>query len=604
MQLKVEKDVYVPPKHGLRLLLICILIFFLVFCARFWYLQVLRGDEFTKLSIENRMRSANTFAARGEIYDINGLILAENHIAFAITLVRENISDIDANLAQISKWTGEAYGKIQERFDDGKKVTQVFEPIILAQDLSFEKIASIQTELINWPGIEIIPRPIRNYPQKDIVAHIMGYVAEAKKDELQKDEELDLGDIVGRQGIELTLESELRGDKGLRIMEVDSGGRILQSDIIEEAKAGNNIVLNIDVGLQRNISEIMGEYSGSVVVLDPDTGAIKAFVTKPSYDNNLFVTGFSQYEWNLLREHPRFPLQNRTIQSSYPPGSVWKLMMAALLLENGVSPKEKVFCGGRHEVGNRSFRCWNEGGHGNVDMEKAIVASCDVYFFEMSERYGIDKIEEFAKKSGFGKRTGIDLPHENTGLVPSRDWKLKRINEKWQVGDTINTSIGQGFTLVTPLQMAVHISALINGGNLLKPQLIAHIPPTVVGKLPVQDANLDLIRQFMINTVEFVHSGATARVLNRPDMTIGAKTGTAQVVKLKLIGTRRLKNEEADFYERDHAWMGSFGEKDGKRYVIVTMLEHGGGGGSSAGPVTKAIYELLFPIQTAEAEKE
>ncbi len=599
MEIKLENNNYEPPVHGLRLLQVCIVLFFIIFCARFWYLQVHKGEEFAKLALENRMRTARTFAARGEIYDIKGNVLAENHIAFALALVRENAYDTTASLAQVSEWTGVPFEKIQERYVSGRRLTKAFEPIFLVQDLPFEQIAPIQAELYKWPGIEVVPRPIRNYPQKNNLAHIMGYVAEVKKEELENNEDYSLGDIVGRQGIEYVLEDRLRGVKAYKSMEVDVRGRVLNSKILEEAQSGNNVILNLDADLQKQIADIMGEYSGSVIVMEPDTGAVRAFVTKPSYDNNLFVTGFSRAEWDAVRNHPRFPLQNRTIQSVYPPGSVWKLMMVGMLLDNGIDPEEEVFCGGRYTLGNRTFRCWKDVGHGKMNMQDAVSSSCDVYFFDMAERFGIDLIERYAKASGFGRKTGIDLPHENSGLVPSREWKERRFSERWQTGDTINVSIGQGFTLVTPVQLAVFVGAVVNGGHLLKPQLLASEPTEIKGEFPFTLAHQQLIKDYMIKTVSGGF-GATAKVLARDDVIIGAKTGTAQVVKLKMVGTRRQKNAEADFYERDHAWIGSFAEQGDKKYVVITMLEHGGGGSSAAGPVTKAVYELLFPKEIPE----
>lgn len=594
MKLKFESNSYVPPASGLRLLQFAILLVFFVFCARFWYLQVHRGEEFAVLALENRMRHAKTFAARGEIHDKNGILLAENNITFAISLVREDTPDIQSSLAQVSAWTNLPLETITARYNKDKDFARIFDPIFLVQDLPFELIAPIQAQLDKWPGIQIVPRPVRNYPQKQTFAHIMGYVAEAKTEEIEADDTLALGDIVGRQGLEYVLESDLRGEKALKRMEVDVLGRVLKNNTLKEAKAGQDVILNLDATLQQDIFNVMGDYSGSVVVLDPDTGAVRAFVTKPSYDNNLFVTGFTQKEWDTLRNHPRFPLQNRTIQSIFPPGSVWKLMMAGFFLEHNVNPKETVFCNGTYQLGNREFRCWRHGGHGRVDLEHAIISSCDVYFYEMSKRLGIEAMENFARDCGFGKKTGIDLPHENSGLVPSADWKLKRFNERWQTGDTINASIGQGYTLVTPVQLAVFIASLINGGKLLKPQLIATDEPVITGYTPIREEYQNQIAHYMVETVEAPY-GATARVLKRNDVKIGGKTGTAQVVKIKMTGDRRLKTHEMEFNERDHAWMGSWGEKNGERYVVVTMLEHGGGGSSSAGPVTRDIYKLLFP---------
>ncbi|MBR4422875.1 MAG: penicillin-binding protein 2, partial [Mailhella sp.] len=275
------------------------------------------------------------------------------------------------------------------------------------------------------------------------------------------------------------------------------------------------------------------------------------------------------------------------------PGSVWKLMMAGMLLEKGVSPAERVSCPGFLKVGNHTFRCWSRYGHGGVDMEHSLIRSCDVYYYSMALRMGIDTMEAFARACGFGRRTGIDLPYESPGNVPSRQWKKKRFKESWLQGDTVNASIGQGHVLVTPVQIAVFISSLINGGDLLKPQLVADAPREVVSRSPISAAHRAWIRNAMVKTV--VGQGATAKSLKRGDMTIGGKTGTAQVVKIRMQGERRVKSAEMEFRQRDHAWIGSWGEKNGKKVVIVTMIEHGGGGGSVAGPVTKAVYNILFP---------
>ena len=441
----------------------------------------------------------------------------------------------------------------------------------------------------------------RHYTQGEAFAHILGYVAEASESELAADPDLALGDTVGRQGLESVLEPILRGRKGLYRLEVDVLGRPLSRTLVEAPHSGHNVTLALDARLQHAVMDAMGDYSGCVVVMDPDTGKLLALVTKPSYDNNLFIGGLSQKDWDALRNDPRFPLQNRAIQSIYPPGSVWKLMMAGMLLEHGIEPSEKVFCPGTYTLGNHTFRCWRRWGHGQVDMAQSLIWSCDVYYYTMGEKLGIDNIEAFAKACGYGRTTGIDLPHENSGLVPSRAWKLRRFNEPWQGGETVNVSIGQGHTLVTPLQTAVFLASLINGGDLLKPQLLDDAPREIKGKSPISAAHRELILDYMVRTVEA--EGATAKILKRPDMRIGGKTGTAQVVKVQMQGERRLKAAEMEFLQRDHAWIGSWGEKNGRRIVVVTMLEHGGGGASAAGPVTKAVYDILFPRDETSEQK-
>lgn len=598
MRLKLETEEYRAPRFGLIILQVAIVLLFLVLFARFWSLQVHRGAQFAQLAQDNRLRHERVFATRGEIYDRNGILLAENHIVFNISLVREDCPDVDVALAQISAWTKIPYEKILRRYEDNKHRGRIFEPIFLVTDLPFELIAPITAELHQWPGVDIVARPRRHYPQQNSFAHVLGYVAEAKTKELEKDSDLALGDIVGRQGLELVLEKTLRGQKAINRMEVDVYGRAMSRTTVRDTVSGNNVTLTLDAKLQQSIMALMGEHSGSVIVMNPYSGALHALVTKPAYDNNLFVTGFSQTEWDTLRNNPRYPFQNRTIQSIFPPASIWKLMMVGMFLENGVKPTETVKCTGRYHVGNRVFQCWRVGGHGRVDMERSIVESCDVYFFYYAEQLGIDVLETYARASGYGKITGIDLPHENAGLVPSRAWKQRKIKERWQTGDTVNTAIGQGYSLVTPIQTAVVVSALLNGGQLLKPQILMNTRPEVKGIIPIREEYRKLIVKYMVETVE--GDRATARSLRRRDMQIGAKTGTAQVVKLRMIGNRRKKNHEVEYKERDHAWISAWGERDGETYVVVTMLEHGGGGASTAGPITRKVFSLLFPPEKSK----
>lgn len=594
MQGRIENKNYEPPRMGLFLLQFLIALLFVVFCARYWYLQIHRGEEFARLALENKTKIARVDAARGEIFDVNGVPLAENYITFAITIVREDVLDVNAALAQISEWTNTSYEEVVNTYNKNKGLARSFDPIIITE-VPFETIAAIQGQVNLWPGIYVIPKARRHYPQRNTLAHIMGYVAEATQEELKNDERLSLGDIVGRQGLEYVLEDKLRGVKGIDAMEVDVFGRSLHREVVNTSHSGQNIYLSIDIALQKKIEQIMGEHAGSVIVMNPDTGAIDALVTLPSYDNNLFVTGFSKKEWDAVRNHPRHPLQNRTIQSVFPPASTWKLVMAGALLEKGVNPKSTVFCSGVFRLGNAQFRCWSKFGHGAVDLKHSIMYSCDVYYYEKSLELGIDYISDFAKKCGFGRRTGIELPHEARGNVPDRDWKLKTFKERWQNGDTVNMSIGQGFLLVTPIQLSVYISSLLNGGKLLKPQLVKGAEPEVVGHTPISPEHCKMIADYMFATAN--EPRGTARVIKTEGVITGGKTGTAQVVKIKMQGDRRIKNYEMDFKQRDHAWLAAYAEKDGRRYVIVTMLEHGGGGSSAAGPVTRDIIRLLFPAE-------
>ena len=591
LKIQVEGERYHPPRGGLILLQILVGLLFFVLVVRFWYLQMHRGAEFAQQAQNNRLRIERIFAPRGRIMDDQGKVLADNRTAYGLSLVREDCPDIPATLAQISAWSGIPLPQIWDKFRQDRFKVKSFEPLLMITDIDFDLVARIESEIYAWPGLEIVVRTKRSYPEKDLFAHVLGYVAEANEQEMAADSALAMGDLVGKQGLELELEKQLRGRKGLYDVEVDAHSRVLGKFLREEPRGGKEIRLSLDRDLQEAAWNALGGEAGCVVVMEPNTGKLRALVTSPAYDNNLFAAGISQRDWDALRTNSRFPLQNRVIQSVYPPGSVWKLVVAAMLLERGVTPRESVNCSGQVTLGNQIFRCWKRGGHGSQDMQNALINSCDVYFYQMGERMGIDKLEEFAKASGFGRPTGIDLPHEKSGLVPSKDWKRRRFGRPWVRGETYNVSIGQGYTLVTPVQMAVFVSGLLNGGDLLKPQLLDDAQREIKGRIPAKPSTLNFVVEAMRKTA----AGGTARVVGRKDADMGGKTGTAQVVKLKMAANdRRLRTHEMEYAQRDHAWVTTWGIKDGKSYVVVVMVEHGGGGSSVAGPVAKKVYDHLF----------
>ncbi len=591
--IEVAGEGYQVPRTGVALLYGCVAIIFLVFVTRFWYLQMLRGDEFTRLADSNRTRVEQVFASRGVIQDVTGKLLAENRPAFGLSIIPEDCFDISATLTQISAWTGVPLDLVQGEF---RAHMRPFEPQLLVSGLEFEQVAQIEQELYQWPGVYIEARQRRFYPKADLFAHILGYVSEANEKEIEQDEALSMGDLVGKSGLEIKFESVLRGKKGRNVVEVDAIGRQLLRTCEVQPLAGKSLTLALNADLQKIASDALLDEVGSVVVMEAKTGKLRALVTTPAYDNNLFTARLSREDWSKLQNDPRHPLQNRTIQSVFPPGSVWKLIIVGLLLEQKIPPSATVFCSGKVTLGRREFRCWKAGGHGTVDMMRALVQSCDCYFYEMSQRVGIDNIERYAKACGFGSPTGIDLPHEQGGLVPGKDWKRRRFNEPWQGGETLNVSIGQGSTLVTPLQMATFTAALLNEGKIMKPQLLDDAEPVVTGTLPMEARH----REFLLDSMHETAVGGTARRINRKDAIMGGKTGTAQVVK---IGAVRLKKHQMAYKHRDHAWITTWGIKDGKEYVVVVMVEHGGGGGSVAGPVAQKVYTALFgPDQGAPVQ--
>ncbi|KAB1441863.1 penicillin-binding protein 2 [Pseudodesulfovibrio senegalensis] len=581
-----------PPKAGLLLLQIFILGLFCVFALRLWYLQIHRGEEYAVKARENQLRQEPVFAPRGLILDRNGELLAVNEPAYALGLVREDCKDIKATLAQVAHWTGVPVAELQQRFAKGRKRVKPFEALILIPDLSFDQMAVIEANRLHWPGLDIRVRPRRHYKYGTLMAHILGYVSEANEAEMEKDPKLALGDEVGKQGLELMLERALRGSKGRRQFEVDVNGRKLDERVLRSPRAGQELALSIDLHLQQLIMDWLEGEAGAVVVMDADTGQLHALVSSPSFDSNAFSSGLSPEQWATLRDDPMHPLQNRAIQSVYPPGSVFKLCVAgAGLSYNMVDPRETVFCNGALKLGRHVFRCWRRGGHGKVNFERALVESCDVYFYKLGKKLGVDRMSTFANACGYGVRTGIRLPHEKSGNIATREWKRRRFGERWQGGDDLNMAIGQGFTLVSPLQVARFVAAMVNGGKLLKPQLLKDDKVELLGRVPLNKDQLAMIRKAMHNTVAGAHG--TARRLRTKGVDVGGKTGTAQVVRLT-DELKKLKDKDIPYKYRDHAWMCAYAEKGDRRYAIAALVEHGLHGGSGAGPVVKAVIEYLF----------
>lgn len=581
-----------PPRSGLFLLQALILGLFCLFAIRLWYLQIHQGEEYALKARENQLRQESIFSPRGLIRDRNGDLLAVNEPAYALGIVREDCPDIDKAMHQVAAWTGRDYLELKTFYNKNKLRVKPFEPLILVPDLTFEQLALIETNKLRWPGLEIQFRPRRLYRYGTLLAHVLGYVAEANEEELEKNPELALGDYVGKQGMEFMLEDRMRGAKGLAQYEVDVNGRRLKERILKHPRAGHEISLSIDLELQKLAMDWLDEEAGGVVVMDADTGQLWALATAPSYNSNDFSSGLSLKQWAKLRDNPLHPLQNRVIQSVYPPGSVFKHVVAGAGLHYGMlDPKETTYCPGFFRLGRRIFRDWKRSGHGNVDMEKALVQSCDVYFYKMGKKLTVDRMAEFAKAVGFGKKTGIRLPHEKAGNIPTRKWKRKRFGESWQGGDNLNMAIGQGYTLVTPLQVARFFAGIVNGGKLLKPLLLKDEKTEVQAEIPLSSDQIARLKQALVQTVN--NNRGTCRRLRTKGVTVGGKTGTAQVVRLT-DELKALKDDDIPYRFRDHAWMAAIAEKDGKRFAIAALVEHGLHGGSGAGPVVKAVIDYLF----------
>jgi penicillin-binding protein 2 len=445
-----------------------------------------------------------------------------------------------------------------------------------------------------------------------MMSHIIGYTGEISKEELEKrdDDDMGPGDIIGKSGIEKYLDDYLAGKSGAEQVEVNVTGKVVKALGHISPVSGHNVVLTIDFDVQRAAWEALEGRRGSAVVIDPRDGSILALVSTPSFDPNLFNSGISKRDWDKLSKDPMYPMENRAVSGQYPPGSTYKIVVAAAALAEGlITPDTRFFCNGSFELGNRSYRCWQRHGHGWVNLHRSLVESCDVYFYNLGKMLGVDKLAEYARAFGLGELSGIDLPREKPGLVPTKAWKMARRKEPWQLGETIPVSIGQGFNLVTPVQLANAFGALGNGGVLWRPRIIKQIetvdgkivkayPPEKKRVLPLTPAQIELIKQGLWGVVN--EKGGTGSALRRPEADVAGKTGTSQVVGLPQDEAgRRAKIISGRF--KDHALFACFAPHKHPEIAVAVIVEHAGGGGAVAAPVARKIVDAYFNLKTSRA---
>ena len=594
-------------KRKITFFLFVIIISFGVLILRIWHLQILQKDVLQTLSENNRTKKVLQSDYRGKIFDTNNRVIVDIRSSFNLYITTENANDIKG----IYKIISQRLSMDEKEFHQTVKTAPSYKDILIERDLSREDVAFIEEHKIDLPGIFFKVEPLRNYREDNLAAHILGYVGEISKTQLAaaKNSGYQQGDYIGQYGLEKIYENTLRGKKGSKEIEVDASGRELK--ILHQVfpKQGQNLVLTIDVEIQKIVEKLLLGKEGAVAVLDPNSGAILAMSSSPSFDPNLFAGKFSKTAWNALSYDKLHPLQNRAIQGQYAPGSVYKIITAAAGLGEGmVDEKFTTVCKGKFKLGNRNYRCWRKGGHGEVNLHKAMVQSCDVFFYELGYRLGIDALARYAYGFGFGQKAGFELPGEKKGLVPSKNWKIENRNEPWYPGETISASIGQSYNLATPLQMANLINAVANGGTLWKPfvlkkiitndgTVIKKISPQILKKLPVSEEHLNIIRKALSGVVvEKRGTGYRARI---PGITVSGKTGTSQVIQLKSDEEEEEK-EEIPYEFRDHAWFVAFAPSENPQIAVSVIIEHGGHGGSASAPVAREIikkYFQLYPLK-------
>ncbi len=569
-----------------------------VYGLRLYYLQVIRGEYYRDLAENNRIRIESISAPRGIIRDRNGVVLVDSRPAYHVYLVREK-NPVNEIVRKLSELCEVPEGNIKAILDKYSKLP-AFQPIKIMSDISRDCLAKIEANGHRIPGIYVEIEPVRNYRFPGIASHVLGYLGEITEDDLNKPgyAGYKMGDDIGKSGIEKTFERVLRGSKGTREVEVDALGRRIRVVNEKDPIAGQGIWLTIDARLQSKAEELMKSLEGAVVAVDVRTGAIRALYSSPSFDENVFVKGISLDTWKSLNTDPRHPLLNRAIQSAYPPGSTIKPFVALAGLQEGfIGKDDRVVCRGFFSFGDRNYRCWKKGGHGSVELYRAIVESCDVYFYQLGSRLGITKLSQYLRMFGFGKPTGIELVGEKGGIVPDSDWKMKVFRQPWFKGETIPVSIGQGYLIVTPLQLVLGYAAIANEGTLNKPYLVERIEGSkervdlskFKKTIPIKPEYFKLVKQGLEGVVK--DQRGTAHRIWRPDCPIAGKTGTAQVVRL----TERVENEEKIPKQfRDHAWFVGYAPSDNPEIAVAVIVEHGGHGGATAAPLVLGIIEEYF----------
>ncbi len=580
--------------------------------ARLYYLQVIESEKYRLLADENRINLRLLPPSRGLILDRFGVPLAANFPNYRAILVAEQTKDLEQTLgdfARLVPLTERERTKVMREL----KRNRAFTPIPVKEDLSWEQMSQVELNLPELPGISIEEDQKRYYPFAGLTAHILGYVQTASESEVAADPDPLLtlpGFRIGRNGLERTYDSSLRGSAGKSEIEVNSVGRIIRQLSRVEGKAGADLVTTIDIGLQEFAQQrIAAEQSCSSVVMDIFSGEILAMASTPSFDPASFYRGISSDEWRMLNTDMFRPLTNKTISDGYAPGSTFKIVTTMAAQQAGISPNFSVFCPGVYTFGPMRLHCWKKEGHGHVSMTDALKHSCDVYYYDIAKRVGIDAIAEMARKFGLGTVTGIDLPGENSGVIPDQAWKIGTLGEKWYPGETLVAGIGQGFIQTTPLQLCLMTARVANGGYAITPRLFkrygasggaagtgdlaanAGLAEGAAPKMDVNPNHLAIIRRGMDLVTNDQRGTAYRRRIDIPGMEMAGKTGTSQVRRITMAerATGVRKNEDLPWPQRDHALFVAYAPVHQPRYAISVVIEHGGGGSTFAAPIARDI---------------
>ncbi len=569
--------------------------------GRMYYLQVVESDRFQLLADENRINIRLLAPSRGQIVDRFGVPLAINQQNYQVLVKSESTPDIGESLDRLAHLIPISPEERARILDEVKRKRK-FVPVLVREFLEWEDVARIEVNAPDLPGVIIEVGDRRFYPEGEVASHILGYVGAPAAKHQTGDPLLELpGFRIGRSGVERTFDLALRGRAGSSQLEVNAFGRVIRELSRRDGQTGQTVVLTVDSVLQRSAMTALGDQTGSVVVLDANTGATMVQASTPSFDPNNFTDGLSETEWRALADDERAPLRNKAIAGEYAPGSTFKMMVALAALKAGViDPNTSFFCSGSLTLGDGKFHCWKRQGHGHTVLSKGITQSCDVYFYEVSRRVGIDRIAEMATRFGFGQSLDLDLPGSRPGLMPTRAWKSAVIGEPWMQGETLVSGIGQGFVLSTPLQLATMVARIANGGKAVTPYIARDVmaedsltgrSETPAPDIGVDQDHLELMRKAMIQVSNSRRGTAYRARIMVPGMTIAGKTGTSQVRRITRAERAAgiLKNSQLPWKRRDHALFVGFAPIEAPRYAVAVVVEHGGGGSSVAAPIARDI---------------
>lgn len=604
-----------------------VLALLVILLSRFFYLQVVRQSYFKTLSDNNRISIVPIVPNRGLITDRNGIVLAQNYSGYTLEIAPAKVDDLEAtinNLAQLI----DIQPRDRKRFKKLLAESHTSGTLPIRTRMTDIEVARFASQRYRFPGVEIKARLFREYPYSDHMSHLIGYIGRINDKDVEQLEANDNAanyrgsDYIGKIGVEQSYENELHGTTGFEHLEVDAGGRGVRVLSRSAPKSGNSLMLTLDAKLQEVAELAFGNYRGALVAIDPSNGEVLAFVSKPGYDPNLFVDGIDTENWDALNNSPDVPLNNRALRGQYPPGSTIKPFMAlAGLAYNKRQPGYTISDPGYFTLPGSShhYRDWKAGGHGSVDLFKSIVISCDTYYYGLATDLGIDNMHAFLDQFGFGKKTGLDMEGEASGLLPSTEWKMRRYKQIWYPGDTVSAGIGQGYDLVTPMQLAYATAVLANDGVGYRPHLVKQVlrnveheppdaAPEVVIDLKLNPEHIALVKRAMVAVTQ--PGGTAAGASAGAGYTFGGKTGTAQVIGMKQ-GEKYVESKVSE-RNRDHAWFIAFAPADKPRIALAVLAENGGHGGSTAAPIARKVldYYLLGntpkPLQTVDdaSEKE